>query len=214
LTIFAEQGCRISIDDITKSITNGKSTLTVELILYVCPSGPLADQIERYFDVAKRAFSWNPANGYMPHCTLTGFFHDTEGAIPAYLSAIDRAVNYSRLTMPAPVLKVTGFFFREDFHGLTLSSDWLLGFAAEFAVIAPFATRKDKLRLKHWLHLSLAYQFPESEHQQRMELARRMVIPESPVSWHLRFYQRHPDHRWTCHAQWPLMHWEDSVKCS
>jgi hypothetical protein len=24
------------------------------------------------------------------------------------------------------------------------------------------------------------------------------------VSWELRFYERHPDNTWTCHARWPL----------
>ncbi len=188
--------------------------MTAELILYACPLGPLAEQIKRYFDTAKTRFSWNPANDYMPHCSLTGFFHDYKDAITSYIYAMDMVMYHNRKTMPSPAMTVSEFQFREDFHGLILSSDWLLQLTADFAVIAPASTRKDDLRLKRWLHLSLAYQFPEAEHHRRTALAQKLVTPEAPVSWNLCFYQRHPDNRWTCHGQWPLMHTEDLAECS
>lgn len=190
--------------------------MTVELILYACPSGPLARQIDQYFKTVKKttAFSWNPANDYMPHCTLTGFFHDTLDTIPAYVATIDAVMRRNRPTMPTPVMGVNGFLFREDFHGLTLSSDWLLHITADFASAAPSASREDKLRLKSWLHLSFAYQFAETEHLERMTLARQIVNISAPAAWHLCFYQRLSSNRWVCHAQWPLDSLEDSVKCS
>ena len=178
--------------------------MTAELILYACPSGPLAAQLDRYFEAAKAAFSWNPANDYMPHCTLTGFFRDAEAAIPAYIAAIESAVQRNKPTLPSPVMRVTGFLFQEDFHGLTLSSNWLLRVTSEFAAAAPCVSRTDPLRLKHWLHLSLAYQFPKTEHRPRTALAHSKVATDASVRWRLCLYQRFPDRTWTRHGLWPL----------
>ncbi|MGC1309940.1 MAG: hypothetical protein WA885_22160 [Phormidesmis sp.] len=52
-----------------------------QLILYVCPTGPMARQIETYFEQSQQRYGPNAAHAYMPHCTLTGFFEDEEGAV-------------------------------------------------------------------------------------------------------------------------------------
>lgn len=187
--------------------------MTAELILYACPRGELADQLEHYFDDARQQFSWNPAHDYMPHCSLTGFFHDSPDSIPRYVAAITNALAVKRPTIPFPALAVSDLLFRPDFHGLTLSSEWMPGFTASFAASAPADTRTDRLRLKHWLHLSLAYRFPASEHEPLRDLARRTVTAEAPVHWDLNFYQRHPDKSWTCHGQWSLDCFREPARC-
>jgi ubiquitin-associated SH3 domain-containing protein len=160
--------------------------MTAELILYACPKGELADQIHRYFIDAKQQFSWNPAHDYMPHCSLTGFFHDTQDSIPLYVSAIENALAEKRSALTEPAIAVIDLLFRKDFHGLTLSSDWISGFMACFAAGAPTNSRIDRLRLKYWLHLSLAYRFPESEYDNLW-----LVIPDpdtgSAVSSRIRY---------------------------
>ena len=184
-----------------------------ELILYACPSGELAGQIARYFAAAKEGFSWNPAHNYMPHCSLTGFFHDAPPAISEYVAVMKGLLAGREACTRMPVLRVKEMVLRKDFHGLSLSSDWLLRLVADFAAAAPAATRTDALRLKHWLHLSLAYRFPEAEHESLAELARRTVNAQAPVTWTLYLYQRHRDHRWSQHGQWPLDRIEEKVAC-
>ncbi|MCU0568002.1 MAG: hypothetical protein MUF49_15555 [Oculatellaceae cyanobacterium Prado106] len=176
---------------------------TSELILYACPTGELADQIEMYFQNSLKICGANAAHRYMPHCTLTGFFKDEEGAIAHYQQAVEQALAQSP-PPPSPVITVTQMNFREDWHGLELRSAWLKQFVPRFADLAESPTRKEALRLKSWLHLSLAYDFSPDHASTLMQLATQSIQPQSMVTWELRFYQRHPQSTWTCHYTWNL----------
>jgi ubiquitin-associated SH3 domain-containing protein len=180
-----------------------------KFILYACPVGPLGDQISAYFKAAKAKFGWNPAHDYMPHCSLTGFFYDQPESVPIYTNLLEHILAKEQSLIPDPVMRVTGTFFHSDFHGLTLQSDWLSYIAVRFSVEAASGTRRDGIRLKEWLHLSFAYQFGPEENQGLKALARRMINPNAPVQWALRFYQHHRDKRWTCHGNWSLGGTED-----
>lgn len=172
-----------------------------QFILYACPVGELATQLETYFAESKRLCGANAAHKYMPHCTLTGFFQDEEEAVGLYRRAIAQALQEQ--PMP-PTITIQGMSFRADWHGLELQSPWLQQFTAQFAEYAHSPTRQDALRLKSWLHLSLAYDFPPDHATTLQQLALKQVNPHAPVQWEIRFYQRHPDHRWTCHDIWSL----------
>lgn len=180
----------------------------VELILYACPVGPLADHIQRYFAAARHRFSWNPAHDYMPHCSITGFFHDLPPAIPGYVEAIDTVLKEYPPADDHPVIEVRGMLVEKDFHGLVLQSDWLSLFTTTFVTRAPTTTRSDALRIKDWLHLSLAYHFPAGEGPSLSCLARQTVPIDAPVCWQMRLYQRHRDKSWTLHGHWSL----DAIK--
>ena len=157
--------------------------MTAELILYACPHGELAGQINHYFTIARRLCRWNPAHDYMPHCSLTGFFHDSLGSIPGYVAALETALADNRTALDGPVIQVQNLLLRPDFHGLALSSPWLLGLTAAFVFRAPSSSRIDRLRPQHWLHVSLSYGFSESEHESLAAIARRTVKVNSPVFW-------------------------------
>lgn len=174
------------------------------LIVYACPFGALAEQIERYYAASLAACGANAAHSYMPHCSLTGFFHADRATIATYSAALDTALRRARPTQPSLPLTINEIALREDFHGLLLSGPWLQTLIADFAHTAHSATRRDALRLKDWLHLSLAYAFPPHQHTALAKLAREMVDITTSVSWELRFYERHADGAWTCHARWPL----------
>jgi hypothetical protein len=176
---------------------------TSELILYACPTGELSEQLEVYFQESLVNCGENAAHRYMPHCTLTGFFRDEEGAIAVYQQAITQALERSR-PVPVPVLTVTQMSFREDWHGLELRSDWLQKVVQRFAELAQSPTRPEELRLKSWLHLSLAYEFSPDRASALMQLATQHIQPQSPAAWELRFYQRHDSSTWTCHQIWNL----------
>jgi hypothetical protein len=173
-------------------------------IVYACPLGELAEQIERYYAASLAACGANAAHSYMAHCSVTGFFHDDRDTVATYIEALDAAVRRARPTQPLPALSISGIALDPQFHGLLLSSPWLQTLIADFAHTAPSATRRDALRLKDWLHLSLAYVFPPHQHATLAALAREMVDISAPISWELRFYERHADGAWTCHARWLL----------
>jgi ubiquitin-associated SH3 domain-containing protein len=181
-----------------------ESSTTCEYIVYACPLGRLARQLATYYVESRAVCGPNAAHQYMPHCSLTGFFHDELASIPAYTLALDAAVCQARPTRPDLVLQFSGLLLSETFHGLLIESPWLKGLATDFAASAPSATRRDDIRLKSWLHLSLAYEFPREQHHHLATLAHDLVEIDAPVSWELRFYERHLDLSWTCHAYWTL----------
>lgn len=190
-----------------------------EFIVYACPVGDLAQQLELYFEKS-RAIAPNKAHAYMPHCTLTGFFHDQEAAVPAYCMALEQALMAARAEQPHPAIAVRGLTFHSDWHGLELESDWIKHLIASFARQAQSPTRRDALRLKDWLHLSLAYGFDQIYHESLRHLALTLVNPAAAVGWELRFYQRvelgsnqqegdgSPQtgqrSRWICHQCWTI----------
>lgn len=175
-----------------------------ELIVYACPTGELAQQISTYQIRSKREIGPNSAHAYMPHCTLTGFFHDQTEAIPIYIQALEKCFQEMRSSQPQPVFQIPQILFRLDFHGLILESEWIKQMIRNFAQQVESPTRSDDLRLKDWLHLSLAYGFPEDQHESLVQLAAEIVDVHAPVGWDLCLYERHEDSTWTCHRSWTL----------
>lgn len=178
------------------------STSAAELIVYACPSGPLDEQLAAYFDRSLREVGPNAAHGYMPHVTLTGFFHDDAASITAYGDALTAAID-EMPTLDAHALRVEGMHLMADFLYLKIESPWLIAMTKRFAQHAQSPTRRDALRLKDWLHLSLAYHFPDSQHQALTTLARGLIDPFAPASWAVRLYGR-DGASWTLHGEWPI----------
>jgi hypothetical protein len=175
-----------------------------EYILYACPLGELAQQLDRYFVASRAAVGTNAAHQYMPHCTLASFFHDAPDAVGIYTAAVDAALRRARPARPQAALTILEMRLGEDFHGLLLDGPWLKALVADVVRNAHSPTRRDALRPKDWLHLSLAYAFPPQQHAPLAQLARSLVDISAPVEWELRFYERHVDGAWQAHARWPL----------
>lgn len=172
-----------------------------ELIVYACPTGELAAQLVAYYERAALDCARNEAHRYPAHVTLTGFFHDVLASVPVYRRALSEAV--SAAPCP-PDVRVAGVMYEPHFHGLLIASPWLQALTADFATRAASPSRVDALRLKDWLHVSLAYGFPEDRHECLERIGREMVDPGAPAAWELRLYERRPGDAWTCHAAWPL----------
>jgi ubiquitin-associated SH3 domain-containing protein len=177
---------------------------THELIVYATPVGELADQINAYLERARIECGENAAHHYMPHITLTGFFHDRAASIPMYFASLSAAVAQARLIRPAPILRITEMRLGEQFQGLLIESPWLKQLAANFSRMTLSVTRTSAVRLKVDLHLSLAYQFPPEQAEHLARLAREMVDITAPVSWQLRFYEREANGQWLLHGLWKL----------
>lgn len=173
-------------------------------IVYACPMGALAEQIQSFFEESQKQFGVNTAHQYMPHCSLTGFFEDRSSAAAVYTQTLDRAYRRACASQPSPALVVKDFNFCPDWHGLELESLWLRQLIVNFACTAISPTRKGVVRPKPWLHLSLAYDFAPSQANLLSSLAVEMIDPRASVDWQLRYYQRNSNSHWICHRAWSL----------
>ncbi|MEO0988369.1 MAG: hypothetical protein AAFY20_22950, partial [Cyanobacteria bacterium J06639_14] len=96
-----------------------------KFIVYACPVGELANQLDVYFEKSRLACGPNSAHNYMPHCTLTGFFDEQVSAAPHYRQKLERSYKRWQRSQPHPVIDVKDLSFRPDWHGLVLDSVWL-----------------------------------------------------------------------------------------
>jgi hypothetical protein len=176
-----------------------------ELIVYACPTGALAAQVLRYYEAARERCGANSAHAYPPHITLTGFFHDDAAALPLYVAALGAAHAEAMERRPAEAVRITAMALAQDFHGLLIESPWLEALSSAFKARAASPTRRDPVRPKSNLHLSLAYGFRPEHGPALADLARALVDAQAPTGWELRLYERRPDGGWTIHEAWPLL---------
>ncbi|KAI9030564.1 hypothetical protein DFJ74DRAFT_702855 [Hyaloraphidium curvatum] len=173
-------------------------------IVYACPTGPLADQLDAYFACSLSSVGRNEAHAYPPHVTLTGFFEDAPESVPIYTKALTDALDAARPSRPDPPLSIARMELGERFHGLLVDAPWLEAVTADFARRARSPTRREALRLKGNLHVSLAYGFRRDQGQRLAALARLMVDPRSKVAWEVRLYEQMDNGDWICHDSWTL----------
>ncbi len=197
---------RRALQTSTTSTSSSRNTLDApdalrELIVYACPTGALAEQLQLYLDRTRAVPGPNAAHRYPPHISLTGFFHDDATAVPKYVnwlsSALQRAAHRADICIKTMMLEL-------NFHGLIIESPWLRQLASDFAALAQSPSRKDQLRLKDWLHLSLAYEFSPEQHECLKSIAQSLVDVNALVSWELCFYERRVNDAWCCLASWPI----------
>lgn len=173
----------------------------VPLILYAVPTGLLAEQCDRFFRMA-RAIAPTVAQTYPPHCTLTGFFHRpahrVQESCDALAVALDRAGLGPDGRAESCEVTVRGLHHRDGWLGLELDSTRLRGTAAAFAAAAAPLRRPgdDALRLKEWLHLSLAYDTDPATLARHAALARAVVEPDLQCDWEVGLWRRHPGDQW------------------
>ncbi|MEM7063159.1 MAG: hypothetical protein AAF572_08340 [Cyanobacteria bacterium P01_B01_bin.77] len=172
---------------------------STKFILYACPVGELGQQLETYFKESLERCGANTAHQYMPHCTLTGFFEDKQQAAMRYVAALKSALAQQLPQQPIPVAEIRQLSFHENWHGLELTAPWFQSVAQTFASLAKSPS---PLRLKTWLHVSLAYGFDPTLAKPLKQMALHIVDPQIPVDWELRLYQRQSN--WHCHYYYLL----------
>ena len=187
------------------SITNcyGSRSPLGSFIVYACPVGELNEQIEKYFDLSRELYGANSAHKYMPHCTLTGFFNAEIDSIPVYLEALNSAYIEARKNYSIEI-KIEQLVFNQKWHGLELQCDRLKQLIANFAQAETLKKYPNQLRLKDWLHLSLAYNFNPEYETRLKQLAIDTIDIKANVNWQLRFYQKNPDWSWKCLQFWTI----------
>ncbi len=85
-----------------------------------------------------------------------------------------------------------------------MQADSLKVLMTNFAQTKTLLNYQEKLRLKNWLHLSLAYDFNPEDEAELKKLAMVMVNLKANVNWELRFYQKNLDWSWKCLQSWQL----------
>lgn len=174
-----------------------------QFIIYACPVGELNNQIETYFARSKELYGENKAHKYMPHCTLTGFFTDDLSSMNFYLQALDKAYLETKKNNSLDV-KIQKITFSENWHGIELEANNLKQSIVNFTQLEKSPTRQEEIRLKDWLHLSLAYGFNPDRAEELKKLARETIDLKANVNWELRFYQKNVDWTWKCLKTWNL----------
>ena len=167
-----------------------------ELILYACPTGLLADDLEAYFTEATARFGPTTAQTYPVHCTLTGFFRRQGQRAEAVLRRLGGVIDEIG-PPPQGAVSVDRLGVREGWVGLELSSPWLLDLNDVFVGADDVNGDEDPLRPKSWLHVSLAYGVTDLAPY--VELAREVVDPSRPVGWKVNLWERNMNGGWTVH---------------
>jgi ubiquitin-associated SH3 domain-containing protein len=187
----------------------------LELIVYACPLGELAQAIDRYFAMSLAQWGANAAHRYMPHCSLTGFFQ--EWAVPESPDTMQTlSIYHDVLTdlfgdasvRSTPTIAVKALHFRSDWYGLELESPGIKAKIQTFIQTLQIQHRHQHelapIRPKEWLHLSLAYEFSSIAAMPLKQLAQDLINPELSIGWEVRFYQRMAGNQWHCHGHWEL----------
>lgn len=176
---------------------------TSEFIVYACPVGELNQQLENYFQKSLNLCGENKAHKYMPHCTLTGFFTNDISSINYYIEALDKAYLVAKDNLDLNIV-IKQLTFNDNWHGLELKAEGLKQLIVNFNQIEKSTIRTKKLRLKDYLHLSLAYDFNPEDRDKLQSLATETIDLQADVNWELRFYQKNLDWTWKCLQTWIL----------
>lgn len=169
------------------------------LILYATPSGALGKQCQTFFDAVQHRAP-TEAQHYPPHCTLTGFFHPPEMSLTPILEVLPTAQAECG-PAPTPLLGVTALARNEGWIGLELSSPWLTQLSHAFARHADPHTNGSQVRVKTWLHLSLAY--GPTTHRDLdwyWHLSQELIDVHASVDWKIAVWERTLHGAWITHS--------------
>ncbi|XP_053307834.1 ubiquitin-associated and SH3 domain-containing protein B [Spea bombifrons] len=131
-----------------------------EYVLYLRPTGPLAQKLNDFWQQSKQTCGKNKAHNIFPHITLCQFFVCEDSKADALCEALQTTVSSWKSKFPAPL--PLELYISSNFIGLFVSDDCadvLKIFAADFA---REALEKAEVRVephRKQLHVTLAYHF-------------------------------------------------------
>lgn len=157
-----------------------------ELIIYATPTGDLADACAEYFRRALE-LGGTTAQTYPPHVTLTGFFRWPALRRNHVRDVVAGLVDASGHP-PADSVETSLLGDRDDWIGIEVRSPWLIDWIESLASQLPPEPHEDALRLKDWLHLSLAYGVDDLEPYR--ELAVEVIDATASARWEVALWER------------------------
>lgn len=91
-----------------------------EYILYLCPTGPLLDQLDKFYSESLRT-GFNAAHNYLPHITLCSFFQAPDESAGILLSGLEHCVEKMKTDLPTSIR--LEHFNSPQFIGLFLNEE-------------------------------------------------------------------------------------------
>lgn len=171
----------------------------LELILYATPTGPLAEACDAWFAETAAAFGPTTAQTYPPHCTLTGFFRRPPEALDRVIHEVTTAVA-DDATLPASAVQVVRLHAGPEWVGLELAAPAFVAATQRFADLHVAGPDDDPIRVKDWMHLSLAYGGVDDLAPWIESALERFDPVPLAEAWELALWQRRPDGTWTRHT--------------
>jgi ubiquitin-associated SH3 domain-containing protein len=185
--------------------------------LYLCPTGPLLEQIETFYEESLK-LGFNAAHNYLPHITLCSFFQAPDEAVQLLVSGLEHSVEKMRTDLPVEMN--LNFYKTDQFIGLFLSeehndmfkrlanvfmrecSEFIsggeLGPMHVISTCFPWCSSYPLLHPKRIevepylksLHLTLAYQFDKSVRDTLNQMVDSIVKTNTPCVWELKLLSR------------------------
>ncbi|XP_071547938.1 ecdysteroid-phosphate phosphatase isoform X2 [Panulirus ornatus] len=188
-----------------------------EYVVYLCPTGPLYEQIQNFWEESLQKCGWNGAHNLVPHITMCSFFKSGDENCEALVSALKDVVHSILPSLPSSL--TLDKYISPNYMGLFLNDQQAeilkklaVAYVKEVAHLFE-AGCYDKLEVMAaclpWctgttlaqeycttgeaatkaLHLTLAYQFSPSQFS-LLESLVDMVDPRTPAAWEVRLYSR------------------------
>ncbi|XP_059812919.1 ubiquitin-associated and SH3 domain-containing protein B-like isoform X2 [Hypanus sabinus] len=161
-----------------------------EYVLYLRPTGPLANKLLEYWHQSRQLCGKNKAHNIFPHITLCQFFMCEDSKVEGLCEALQNTVTRWKETFPLPL--PLELYTSSNFIGLFVeeeSAEIIKKFAADFALEA---TSKADVRVephKKQLHVTLAYHF-QPNHLTALEKLARGLDLKLGCDWVAAVYSR------------------------
>ncbi|KAG8434635.1 hypothetical protein GDO86_012846 [Hymenochirus boettgeri] len=161
-----------------------------EYVLYLRPTGPLAQKLSDFWQQSKQFCGKNKAHNIFPHITLCQFFMCEDSKVDALCEALQATVSHWKSRFPNPL--PLELYISSNFIGLFVKEDCaeiLKKFAADFAADA---LQKTEVRVephKKQLHVTLAYHFLDS-HLPTLEKLAQNIDTDLGCDWVAAIFSR------------------------
>ncbi|NXM61508.1 UBS3B protein, partial [Illadopsis cleaveri] len=179
-------------------------SLPREYVLYLRPTGPLAQKLSEFWQQSKQICGKNKAHNIFPHITLCQFFMCEDSKVDALTEALQATVMRWKCKFPAPLplelytsSNFIGLFVKEE------SAEVLKKFAADFAAEAASKADVHVEPHKKQLHVTLAYHF-QSSHLPTLEKLAQSIDVKLGCDWVAAIFSR--DIRFVNHEIIPVLY--------